>query len=161
MSEMIRVGMADYKLCKPPDQISTLGLGSCMGVVIYHDQTRWCGLAHIMMPDSTKISQNENRMKFADTCLADMYNELLRYGGNQGHYYAKIAGGARMFSHHSQNELLNIGENNLKAVCEFLEYHKISVQAEDVGKDFGRTIVFDPVQCALHISAVGIGEYVI
>jgi len=26
MSEMIRVGMADYKLCAPPDKISTLGL---------------------------------------------------------------------------------------------------------------------------------------
>ena len=162
MSELIRVGMADYKLCRPPDRISTLGLGSCMGVVIYNDQTRWCGLAHIMMPDSKKISQNENRMKFVDTCLADMYQELLQHGrGNGGHYYAKIAGGARMFSHHSQNELLNIGENNLKAVCDFLEEHHIPIQAEDVGRDFGRTIVFDPEQCKLHVSAVGIGEYVI
>lgn len=161
MSELIRVGMADYKLCKPPDRISTLGLGSCIGVVIYHEQTKWCGLAHIMMPDSKKISQNENRMKFADTCLSDMFEELLQCGGSQGNYYAKIAGGARMFSHHSQNELLNIGENNLKAVCEFLTNHNITIQAEDVGKDFGRTILFDPEQCELHISAVGMSEYII
>lgn len=161
MSDLIRVGIADYKLCKPPDRISTLGLGSCIGVVIYHDQTRWCGLAHIMMPDSKKISHNENRMKFADTCLVDMYEELRRHGGNQGQYFAKIAGGAKMFSHHSQNELLNIGENNLKAVYEFLKNHNIPILAEDVGRDFGRTIVFDPEQCELHISAIGIDEYVI
>ena len=42
MSEMIRVGMADYKLCAPPDKISTLGLGSCMGVVIYDTKTKLC-----------------------------------------------------------------------------------------------------------------------
>ena len=41
MSEMIRVGMADYKLCAPPDKISTLGLGSCMGVVIYDTKTKF------------------------------------------------------------------------------------------------------------------------
>ena len=51
MSEMIRVGMADYKLCAPPDKISTLGLGSCMGVVIYDTKTKLCGMAHIMLPD--------------------------------------------------------------------------------------------------------------
>ena len=45
MSEMIRVGMADYKLCAPPDKISTLGLGSCMGVVIYDTKTKLCGMA--------------------------------------------------------------------------------------------------------------------
>lgn len=59
MSEMIRVGMADYKLCAPPDKISTLGLGSCMGVVIYDTKTKLCGMAHIMLPDSTKITHNQ------------------------------------------------------------------------------------------------------
>ena len=78
---MIRVGMADYKLCAPPDKISTLGLGSCMGVVIYDTKTKLCGMAHIMLPDSTKITHNQNRMKFADTCLLDMYHELLARGG--------------------------------------------------------------------------------
>ena len=33
MSNMIRVGMADYRLCRPPQKISTLGLGSCLGVI--------------------------------------------------------------------------------------------------------------------------------
>ena len=160
MSELVRVGMAEYKLCRPPDRISTMALGSC-GVVIYHDQTKWCGLAHIMMPDSKKISKNENRMKFADTCLADMYGELLSHIGSPGHFHAKVAGGAKMFSYQSQNEILNIGENNLKAVFEFLENHNIPIEAEDVGRDFGRTVIFDPEERTLHISAVGIGEYII
>lgn len=45
MSNMIRVGMADYKLCRPPQKISTLGLGSCLGVILYDRRLKICGLA--------------------------------------------------------------------------------------------------------------------
>ena len=30
MSEVIKVGMADLNVCKAPDVITTLGLGSCI-----------------------------------------------------------------------------------------------------------------------------------
>ena len=152
MSEMIRVGMADYKLCAPPDKISTLGLGSCMGVVIYDTKTKLCGMAHIMLPDSTK---------FADTCLLDMYHELLARGGLKENLRAKIAGGAKMFAHHSDNELLNVGHHNNQAVRKFLQEKNIPIVADDSGKDFSRTIVFDPECELLHISVAGVNEYVI
>ena len=132
MSEMIRVGMADYKLCAPPYKISTLGLGSCMGVVIYDTKTKLCGMAHIMLPDSTKITHNQNRMKFADTCLLDMYHELLARGGLKENLRAKI-----------------------------LQEKNIPIVADDSGKDFSRTIVFDPECELLHISVAGVNEYVI
>ena len=150
MSEMIRVGMADYKLCAPPDKISTLGLGSCMGVVIYDTKTKLCGMAHIMLPDSTKITHNQNRMKFADTCLLDMYHELLARGGLKENLRAKIAGGAKMFAHH-----------NNQAVRKFLQEKNIPIVADDSGKDFSRTIVFGPECELLHISVAGVNEYVI
>lgn len=159
MSEMIRVRMADYNLCSPPDRITTLGLGSCMGVVIYEEYSRWCGMAHIMLPDSKKISFNENRMKFADTCLGDMYRDLKLRVGKNASFFAKIAGGARMFAYDSDNELLNIGEQNSLAVRQFLMEKGIPIMAEDVGKDFSRTIVFNPQRASLHITAVGIDEY--
>ena len=77
MGEMIRVGMADYKICQSPQKISTLGLGSCLGVILYDEGSGVCGMAHVMLPDSTRIpSQKENRFKFMDTCLKDMYDEL-------------------------------------------------------------------------------------
>ena len=31
----IKVGMADLNVCESPDSITTLGLGSCVGVVLY------------------------------------------------------------------------------------------------------------------------------
>ena len=32
MGTMIKVGMADLNVCLPPDSITTLGLGSCVGI---------------------------------------------------------------------------------------------------------------------------------
>ena len=55
MSNMIKVGMADLNICESPDAITTIGLGSCVGIVLYDKKTKICGLAHIMLPDSKAI----------------------------------------------------------------------------------------------------------
>lgn len=158
---MVRVGMADYKVCSSPEQISTLGLGSCVGVVICDSVSRLCGMAHVMLPDSSKIAHNNNRKKFADTCLTDMLQELLSKGAVPSNLYAKVAGGAKMFSFRTQNDMLNIGDQNVEAVHSFLQAHHISIKAEDVGGTCGRTIIFCPEDGSLRIVVVGQEEYVI
>ena len=67
MGNMIKVGMADLKVCKCPDALTTLGLGSCVGVALYDPVTKVSGLLHCMLPDSTQIRNNSNVAKFADT----------------------------------------------------------------------------------------------
>ena len=52
MSECIKVGMADLKVCISPDSVTTLGLGSCVGIAIRDPITKIGGLAHVMLPDS-------------------------------------------------------------------------------------------------------------
>ena len=58
MGEIIKVGMADYKIAKSPDSLITLGLGSCVGVVIYDKTKQVVGMAHIMLPSSEEIKNN-------------------------------------------------------------------------------------------------------
>ena len=53
---IIKVNMADIKICRPPDMLKTLGLGSCVGVVIYDKRSHISGMAHIMLPDSKYIN---------------------------------------------------------------------------------------------------------
>ncbi len=161
MTKAIRVGMADKKLCRPPESISTLGLGSCIGVVLYDRVGKWCGMAHCMLPDSTLINMNDNRDKFVDTCLDDMYKALLRNGVRQGNLVSKIAGGARMFAYDSINENLNIGARNILAAKKFLSEHHIPIIAEHTGETYGRTIEFFPETGTLMIKAVGIGMFTI
>ena len=114
-----------------------------------------------MMPDSTKISKNSNRMKFVDTCLVDMYEELIKAGAKKSGMIAKLAGGAKMFSYQSNNNFLNIGEQNIIAVHKMLSEWKIPIVAEDVGSNYGRTIEFDTVTGELSIKSVGIGDSII
>ena len=72
MGKMVKVGMADLNICLPPDCITTLGLGSCVGVVVYDPVRKISGMVHIMLPDSTKIKNNENMAKFADTGIDEL-----------------------------------------------------------------------------------------
>ena len=63
MADMIKVGMADLKVCHAPDAVTTLGLGSCVGVALYDKVTKIAGLVHIMLPDSSQVRQNSKDRK--------------------------------------------------------------------------------------------------
>ncbi|MCH5251961.1 MAG: chemotaxis protein CheD [Lachnospiraceae bacterium] len=161
MNEVIRVGMADYKICRAPQKITTLGLGSCLGVVLYDKEAGLCGLAHVMLPDSTKAISCDNRARYADTCLQDMYDEMIASRANPKKLVAKIAGGASMFSHHQESDILNVGEQNIIASKQKLSELNIPILAEDTGGMKGRTITFSPQTGELFIQALGTGNYVI
>jgi len=161
MGKMIKVGMADLNLCQAPDAITTLGLGSCVGVVLYDANTKIAGLVHVMLPDSTKIKNNENIAKFADTGIEEMVRRVVQAGASRNALKAKIAGGAQMFAFSSENDLLRVGARNVEAVKEKLAGLRIPIVAEDTGNSYGRTIEFYPETGELLIKAVGKSIYVI
>ncbi len=162
MGELIKVGMADMKICNAPDSLTTLGLGSCVGTVLYDPVTKISGMVHVMLPDSTKIRNNSNIAKFADTGIWELYDRMLRKGAVSANIVSKIAGGAKMFSYSSgDNDLMNVGLKNVEATKEMLEKLKIRLLAEDTGLNYGRTIVFDSNTGNLLIRAVGKSEKII
>lgn len=161
MGEIIKVGIADYKICRKPDQITTIGLGSCVGIVLYNLIDEYCGLVHIMLPSSKEIANNSKRAKFADTGIEDLILELEQKGVKRNTLYAKIAGGATMFKFSGNSMIGSIGERNVKAVKETLAQFNIKIVAEDTGSDYGRTIVFDLDTKNLIVKSAGKNEIVI
>lgn len=155
MGEVIKVGIADLKMCKTPDKITTVGLGSCVGIVLYSKSDKICGLVHIMLPSSKEIKNNANRAKFADTGIEDLVLALEKEGLKRQSLLAKIAGGATMFQFSGKSDMGSIGERNVKAVKETLESYRIQIVSEDTGEDYGRTIVFDPESKELLIRSAG------
>ena len=152
---MIKVGMADLNICHSPDAITTLGLGSCVGIALYDKTTQIAGLAHIMLPDSTKVRQNQNRAKFADTGIDMLIQLLVKEGARKQALTAKIAGGAQMFAFSSNNDMLRAGQRNVEAVKAKLGSLGIRILAEDTGLNFGRTVEFYPETGDFVIKAVG------
>lgn len=155
MSQMIKVGMADLKICKSPDAVTTLGLGSCVGIAIRDPQTKIGGLAHIMLPDSTQIASNSNIPKFADTGTKELVKQLIAAGANKTRLVAKIAGGAQMFAFQSSNDLTSVGERNVIAVKKVLKELNIPLLSQDTGLNYGRTVEFYPETGDYLIKSVG------
>ena len=161
MGEVIKVGMADLKTCSGEDAVTTLGLGSCVGIAIRDPATGVGGLAHIMLPDSKEIRNNQNRPKFADKGIEDLVKEIVLKGGNRSRLVAIIAGGAQMFSFGSKSTMIRVGERNVEASKRKLSELRIPLLAEDTGKTYGRTVVFYPKTGDFLIRAVGMPEKVI
>ena len=161
MSELIKVGMADLKVCLSPDSVTTLGLGSCVGIAIRDPVTKVGGLAHVMLPDSTAIHNNTNIMKFADTGITELVRLMEKAGANRSRMVAKIAGGAQMFAFQNKSDLVRVGDRNVEASKKKLAELKIPILAEDTGDSYGRTVVFYPENGDFVIRAVGKEERVI
>lgn len=156
MSEIIKVGMADLKVCRAPDALTTLGLGSCVGVALLDPVTRIGGLVHIMLPDSNALrGEQTNLAKFANTGIEELIKHMEFRGAQKRRMTAKLAGGATMFKTTGNSTIGNVGIRNAEACKRFLQLNNIPILAEDCGANYGRTVIFYPENGEYHVKAVG------
>jgi len=154
---MIVVGMADLNVTKAPGVLTTLGLGSCIGIALYDPTSKVAGLAHIMLPDSKAINNNSNVAKFADTAIVKLIADMERMGASRARIVAKIAGGAQMFAFNATNESLRVGDRNAEATRKVLQQQRIPLKAQECGANFGRTVELYADDGRFLIKAIGQG----
>ena len=153
----VRVGIAESGVVLNPNTISTLGLGSCVGVTLYDERKKIGGMVHVMLP-STELAKGKdfNRSKFADSAIPDLLDQMLRSGAEQRRLVAKLAGGAKMFTlGGGADTLLKIGERNTAACKEALAALRIPILAEDTGGSWGRTVELFAETGILEVRAIG------
>ncbi len=155
MATSHKIGIADYKVAKSPDVLTTLGLGSCVGIALYDPIAKIGGLLHILLPDSTLIKNNSNKAKFADTGIELLLEALVKEGANKNRLTAKIAGGAKMFEISNSSAIGNVGERNVAAVKAKLKELGIRIKAQDCGLDYGRTVELHCDNGDYYVKAVG------
>jgi len=158
---LVLVGMADLNAVNAPGGLTTLGLGSCVGIALYDQIHKIAGLAHIMLPDSTKIQNNSVVAKFADTGTVKLINDMMRLGAKKELIKAKLAGGAQMFAFDSKNENMRIGDRNVEATLKILQALRIPVLAQDTGLNYGRTVELYAEDGRFVIKTIGHGSRVI
>jgi len=149
--------MADLKVAKHPDTLTTLGLGSCVGITLFDKAKKIGGMAHCMLP-TYKGFEGQNIAKFVDSAVIELINQLVRIGASRTALVAKIAGGAHMFGRSQNSDMLKIGERNAAAGLAILRQLSIPVHANDTGGSHGRTIELNIETGALKIRTVGAGE---
>lgn len=144
VNEELHVGISEYKIAQAPTRLITVGLGSCIGTIIYDEASHIGGLSHIMLPDSQPFLHKREIKpeKFADLALPAMVAEL-EQKIRRPRFQAKIVGGANMFQFQTLNAASNIGQRNIEAVEEVLTRLNIPIVAKHVGGSAGRTMIVD------------------
>lgn len=127
-------------MAKSPDIITTIGIGSCVVIVLYDNIHKIGGLAHVLLPSSLNCCDDSSPYLYADTAIIKLQQDMKKQGASRSFYSAKLIGGARMFSSHP--EIPSIGDMNLESIRHLLLKEDIPVISEDTGGVVGRTVKF-------------------
>ena len=144
MKKELICGVGDIVVTNQPDVlVRTFALGSCVAVIFYSPGLKLAGMAHIALPDS-KVNPQRARQKpgyYADTAIETLIRKLKKMGVKKNsQVWIKLIGGANILD---KNEKFNIGKRNVLAVKRQLWRYKLGAIAEDVGKDYSRTVTLD------------------
>src|SRR3989339_588348 len=158
LAQTINIG--DYKVIRDEGVLESISLGSCVGVVLYDPVTRIGGLAHIMLPTSLASPRREGdamMSKYADVAIRSMLDAMISMGALRHRITARIAGGACMFESAMMDATMNIGLRNSEAVKMILGEEHITIVAEDVGSNYGRSLKFDVATGRVSVKSARMG----
>jgi chemotaxis protein CheD len=122
----------------PTAILSTVGLGSCLGITCY-DSTRKLGaLLHAMLPDSRKhAAVNAPAAMYLDLGLSAMLDAISQLGADPRHLAWKVFGGAQI-PHCS--DYFNLGRQNVEMMRSLASQHGLTVTTWAVGEQCNRSI---------------------
>ena len=155
------VKVAQAAVGGPEDTLVTLGLGSCVAILLHDAEARVGGLAHVLLPEPALSRDQGNASKFATTAVPALVQEMARMGARPGRLKARLVGGAAMFQTLMVPGSLNMGARNINASRQALEEAGIPVVAEEVGGDYGRSVRFYVGAGKTTVSSVGKADVVL
>jgi chemotaxis protein CheD len=136
----------------PGDVLTSIGLGSCIGLALVDQRRGIAGLAHVMLPEA--ISGGGPAGKFADLAVPELVARMTALGTSRGLLKAVLVGGAQMFAL-GGSSAMDIGMRNDAAVRAMLKAERIPVLASATGGSKGRTIRVHPGGAVLSKEAGG------
>lgn len=139
----------------------TLGLGSCVAILLHDPEARVGGLAHVLLPEPGLSRDQGNPSKFASTAVPLLREEMAALGARARRLQARLVGGAAMFQTLMVPGGLNMGERNVRAARAALQAAGIPLLGEAVGGDFGRSVRFHVGPGRMVVSSVGRSDVVL
>lgn len=155
-----RVRVADYKVAAGEAVIATIGLGSCVAIVLHDPQARVGGLAHILLPAESLSRDTANPAKFPASAVPLLLEEMRKLG-SRGPVFAKVVGGASMFGTLLPDNGVNIGERNVAATFQALAAAGIPTMAQDTGGDHGRSVYLHVADGRVVVRSIRKGDLVL
>ncbi|HEX9217356.1 MAG TPA: chemotaxis protein CheD [Gemmatimonadales bacterium] len=154
MKEVI-VKVADWAAERGDGVLVTLGLGSCVAIMLYDAQVNAGAMAHVLLPSTSLARDITNRAKFPETAVPLLIERLKGLGADPRRLVAKLAGGASMFGQLVTPGTIQMGERNLLASRSALRAAAIPILRESVGGERGRSVRFHVKDGRVEIRSVG------
>lgn len=139
----IVVRVADLQEGKAGDVLVTLGLGSCIAIVLHDAGRAVGGLAHVMLPSLSLARRPDMPGRAPQTAVPALLERMVALGASPRKVTARLVGGASLFSSLSPPGSIQMGERNAVAARQVLNAHAIPLIGEDVGGGMGRSVWFD------------------
>jgi len=136
------VKVAQHAVAKRGEVLVTLGLGSCVAIMLHDADAGVGGMAHVLLPDPSLARERSNRARFATTAVPMLIEEMAAAGADPARLEARLAGGASMFAALMAAGQMNMGERNLTAARQAITDAGIPLLAEAVGGGIGRSVRF-------------------
>jgi chemotaxis protein CheD len=149
------VKVADWAAERGDGVLVTLGLGSCVAIMLYDPDRRAGAMAHILLPSRSLAHDATNPAKFPETAVPLLIERLKALGAEPRRLVAKLAGGASMFSQLMTPGTIQMGERNVVAARNALRTAAIPIVREAVGGERGRTVRFHVTDGRVEIRSVG------
>jgi chemotaxis protein CheD len=154
---VVVVRVADLRTGVADDTLVTVGLGSCVAILLYDAEARVGGMAHILLPTPALSRKDGNPAKFPQSAVPRLLELMGAEGAVVRRITARLAGGASMFSALAPPGTIQMGERNLVAARQVLNSHGIPLVGEAVGGDFGRTVRLRVCDGRIEVSTVAHG----
>jgi chemotaxis protein CheD len=138
-SPYVFVSVADMRQSNVPNAvISTLGLGSCLGVTCYDPVARIGSLLHAMLPDSLRHrAVSPNPAMYLDLGLPALIDSMVQLGADLRRLEVNVFGGAQILQ---SNDYFSIGRQNVETMRALATRYHLQVKHWEVGGQFNRSI---------------------
>jgi chemotaxis protein CheD len=153
----VHVNVGDAAVLQVTGVLSSIGLGSCIALVLYDRATRIGGLAHILLPHEALSRVPGKASKYATTAVTYLLAQM-REAATLVRPEARLVGGASMFANLLKGGGINMGERNVIATRRALAAAGVPIVGEAVGGDFGRSVFLDIATGQLRVTSIQHGE---
>jgi chemotaxis protein CheD len=140
----VKILPGEYYVTRSDEAITTV-LGSCVSACIRDPLVRVGGMNHFMLPEDNSL--RDQRMpvvlatRYGSNAMESLINEVLRLGGLRERLEIKIFGGGRVLAN-----MADIGARNIDFVRGYLSTEGLHANAQDVGGEQPRKVVYYPTE---------------
>jgi chemotaxis protein CheD len=122
-SDAVKLLPGEYYVHDADDLVLMTVLGSCVAACLFDRTAHLGGMNHFMLPDGGSAG------RYGAFAMELLINELMKRGARRDRLEAKVFGGGQVMRNFST---MNVGEQNVRFVEQFLAAERITIVSHDV-----------------------------